>query len=103
MKLLLEYNRFIDILGFDDKVRIGGGVTDRCFVVGRRAKERGIEVNGIFREVEVVDRDAKATGFLLAIADSDVEKASVRVGDFEGVRILLLNDVLHFFRNGIFG
>ena len=64
-----------------------GGVTDRCFVVGRRAKERGIEVNGIFREVEVVDRDAKATGFLLAIADSDVEKASVRVGDFEGVRI----------------
>ena len=63
----------------------------------------GIEVNGIFREVEVVDRDAKATGFLLAIADSDVEKASVRVGDFEGVRIFFLNDFFHFFRNGIFG
>ena len=100
---LLEYDRFINVLSFYDEIWIGSGVVDRSFTVGGRAEERGVKVNGIFCEVEVIYSDTEAAGRLLAVADSNVEEAIVGIGDFEGIGMLFLNDLLHFLRNGIFG
>ena len=100
---LFEYDRFVDILSLNYKIWIGSGVTGRSFTVGGWTEECGVKVNGVFREIEVIYGDTEATGRLFAVADSNVEKAIVRIGDFEGIGMLFLNDLLHFLRNGIFG
>ena len=100
---LLEYDRFINVLSFYDEIWIGSGVVDRSFTVGGRAEERGVKVNGVFREIEVIYGDTEAAGRLLAVTDSNVEEAVVGISDFEGIGMLFLNNLLHFLRNGIFG
>ena len=100
---LFKNDWLIDILGFYDKIWIGSGVVDRSFTVGRRTEECSVKVNGVFGEIEVIYGDTEAAGRLLTIANSNVEKAIVRISDFEGIGVFFLNDLLHFLRNGIFG
>ena len=100
---LFEYDRFVNILSLNYKIWIGSGVIDRSFIVGGGTKECSVKVNGIFCEIEVIYGDTEATGRLFAVTDSNVEEAVVRIGDLEGVGMFFLNDLLHLFRNGIFG
>ena len=101
--MLFKNDWLIDILGFYDKIWIGSGVVGRSFTVGGWTEECSVKVNGVFGEIEVIYGDTEAAGRLFTITDSNVEKAIVRIGDFEGIGMFFLNDLLHLFRNGIFG